>query len=139
MKKKEPTTAEVLKSNWERELAELQEIDSKLYKEYMAAEKKGDTAKADSLMKTETKVMERIQVIEATLKYAGELQTQALTDRKIASDMWVNRLNVGGHLLIGGTGLYLGYRTDKNGALTNKSPLSFFSQIFGGMIRSKPT
>ena len=125
MKQREKKPIELLYEEREMELVECERKSAELYEKWRVAVDKDDKEKAEKLERQLNTILSR----------AEELKSKKLEDEKTVSDMWANRVNVGGHLLIGGTGLYLGYKADKSGALTNKSPIGFFNTIFGGLTR----
>ena len=135
MKKDRRTDIEIMKEELEEELRARVALDSKLVQDIDDALEAGDNDKVEKITNLRAHAKVRILELKELLRYAEELKRAKNTNRKIVSDMWANRLNVGGHLLIGGTGLYLGYKTDKTGALTNKSPLRFFSDMFAALSR----
>ena len=135
MKQREKEPIELLYEEREMELVECERKSAELYEKWRVAVDKDDKEKAEKLERQRTVIKIRIEELNTILSRAEELKSKKLEDEKTVSDMWANRVNVGGHLLIGGTGLYLGYKADKSGALTNKSPIGFFNTIFGGLTR----
>lgn len=135
MKQREKTPIEMMYEELEIELAEIERKSAELHKKWRAADEKGDAEQAEKLQRQRMNINIRAEELRTRITWADEHKSKKLADEKVVSDMWANRLNVGGHLLIGGAGLYLGYKADKNGSLTNKSPIGFFNTIFGGLTR----